>query len=434
MAVSNKLVLSAYGQNQDLINVPPQPLLAKRAPTSGDKAPLGQIWIDVPLSEAWILVSVIANVATWIQIVTGGAGVFGTIALPSTTAAFATGFISLGGVPAISNFGTNNFFFGVGSGNATLTGTNDTGGGEDSLAALTSGSSDTAYGAFSGEALTTGSNNSFFGAGSGTFVTSGGNNTILGADALNAAGATASQNNTAVGYEAMFATTTATQVVAIGSLAMGVGVTTGAANGSVAIGYQSAQALTSGSANVFVGAGSGIATTTGSDNVGVGFTALAANTTQNNNTAVGADALLVNAGANNTALGFQAGGGVLTGARNILLGYLTGTNYVGAESNNIAIGNLGNVAESNVVRIGTVGTGAGQQDRSILAGSVYVTGDAGVGIATTTGLTNVVATIAGTGALTIVSSTGSTARTNAGFIKIYVGTVVAYIPYYTQID
>ena len=63
--------------------------------------------------------------------------------------------------------------------------------------------------------------------------------------------------------------------------------------------------------------------------------------------------------------------------------------------------------------------------------SPYATGDSG-GVLSTTSLTNVVNTTQGVGALTILSTNGNSG-TNAGFIKMYQGTTIIYIPYWTTI-
>lgn len=73
------------------------------------------------------------------------------------------------------------------------------------------------------------------------------------------------------------------------------------------------------------------------------------------------------------------------------------------------------------------------QGNSILSdGNVYSAGDFGVGVAARTAFTNVVNTTQGAGALTLRSTNGN-AGTNAGFMKFYVGTTIAYVPYYTNI-
>ena len=63
---------------------------------------------------------------------------------------------------------------------------------------------------------------------------------------------------------------------------------------------------------------------------------------------------------------------------------------------------------------------------------VIATGDLGSGTVSTTGFTNVVNTTQDVGTLTILSTTGNPGD-NAGFLKIYVGTTIAYVPYFTNI-
>jgi hypothetical protein len=75
----------------------------------------------------------------------------------------------------------------------------------------------------------------------------------------------------------------------------------------------------------------------------------------------------------NAAFGCQIGGALLTGSRNTFLGTAAGSQSVGAaytssESNNILIGHTGITGESNVTRIGTQGSGNGQQNQCFLAG------------------------------------------------------------------
>lgn len=135
----------------------------------------------------------------------------------------------------------------------------------------------------------------------------------------------------------------------------------------------------------------------------------------------------------------------------------TGTITIGgtAQTGTIGIGgssaanmiNIGIGTGANTVNIATTGTGtvtignatggvglAGivSSNGILLAQSLYATGDAG-GVPATVGLSNTVTSIAGgTGAYTITSATGSTARVNTGFLKLYNGTAAIYIPFYAQ--
>lgn len=86
------------------------------------------------------------------------------------------------------------------------------------------------------------------------------------------------------------------------------------------------------------------------------------------------------------------------------------------------------VSGSNVVVSGTVSA------TSVVSGSaVKVTGDPGSGTADTVIITSETDTDQSSGKLSILSDSTSSGN-NAGFIKVYVGTDVAYIPYFTDIS
>lgn len=55
----------AYSLNQPLSNVFPEPIASQRAPQSGDKAPIGTVWVDIPNNQSYILTSLANNTATW---------------------------------------------------------------------------------------------------------------------------------------------------------------------------------------------------------------------------------------------------------------------------------------------------------------------------------------------------------------------------------
>jgi hypothetical protein len=104
--------------------------------------------------------------------------------------------------------------------------------------------------------------------------------------------------------------------------------------------------------NTLIGAAAGNNTLSGTNNTGLGFTTLHALTT----------------GSQNSALGMNTLKGITTGANNIALGYNAASNYTTSESSNIIIGNTGTVSESHVLRIGTNGSGSGQQSSCYIAG------------------------------------------------------------------
>lgn len=155
--------------------------------------------------------------------------------------------------------------------------------------------------------------------------------------------------NLALG-SSMPALTSGTSNVAYGSGALGLLVS---ANGNVAIGNSAASQLVSGGLNV-----------------AVGLNALTAATSTVSNIAIGAGSLaqLTTATGRNTVLGSGAIGALKTGNDNVGIGYLVGNNYTGAESSNILISNDGVAGESNVMRLGTQGSGPRQVSQTYIAG------------------------------------------------------------------
>lgn len=147
------------------------------------------------------------------------------------------------------------------------------------------------------------------------------------------------------------------------------------------VGGSSTMALHSGDANsnVIIGTGAGNPSLSGTGNTALGITNLHALTTGSSNCAIGAEAGFdLTTGNYNTLLGTFAGDSIITGSDNICVGYQAGLNYVSSESDNLIIGNPGVAAESNVLRIGTTGTGVSQQSTCYIAAinGVSVTGAA----------------------------------------------------------
>ena len=128
--------------------------------------------------------------------------------------------------------------------------------------------------------------------------------------------------NTALGYNALNASTSGNENVAIGYSALCVS-TTGYEN--TAVGYQAGDALTSGQRNVFVGMGAATNLTSGHTNVAVGRESMLNSTTSAGNVAVGDRALRSNTtGSNNTALGYNAMWSTNSGGYNVAVGYQAG--------------------------------------------------------------------------------------------------------------
>jgi hypothetical protein len=124
--------------------------------------------------------------------------------------------------------------------------------------------------------------------------------------------------NTAHGYQALNAVTTATS-------------TTG-------IGYRAGASITTGDRCTAVGRLALEAVTTGTDNIAMGYNAGASTTTQSSNTAIGSTALRDMVGSSNTAIGASAGTNMLTGSNNSYIG-ASANGVTRDESNKIVLGN-----------------------------------------------------------------------------------------------
>ncbi len=260
----------------------------------------------------------------------------------------------------------------------------------------TNGDENTFVGHTAGVEVTTGEDNTGIGWRSIFDIKEGGFNTAVGSSSLggqHGSTADASAENVAIGYSAMGGnfdnSATTDQCVAVGALTMN-----GALNnvdGTVAVGYKSLTALTSGASNVAVGYQSADALTTGAQNTAIGDSALGATVDGTSNTAVGAfamsggDAHLYNTGigsqslssvtgSSNTGIGFQAGqtgsNNITSGINNTLIGSQTATNSATAD-NQTVIGQGATGQGDNTVTLGNssvtkVYVGAGGTDQSIV--------------------------------------------------------------------
>ena len=174
--------------------------------------------------------------------------------------------------------------------------------------------------------------------------------------------------NTANGFATLGSNTTGDSNTAEGSGALLLNTTgsSNTANGNNALFHN-----TSGFQNVATGVQALFSNTTGFHNMAAGFQALLSNTTGNHNTADGDNALVHNTtGISNTAIGGHALDQNVTGSSNVALGFQAGFNITG--SGNVCVGeNISGLAdESNVTRIGNIGSTA-------QANGVFVTVGAG---------------------------------------------------------
>ena len=110
-----------------------------------------------------------------------------------------------------------------------------------------------------------------------------------------------------------------------------------------------------------------LATDGGSQNTFVGIDA-GEDSSGRYNTYVGnAAGNVATSGIENSFFGTQAGEYLTTGTGNTFLGYRSGSNAT-TNSYDIYIGNAGAAPETGTIRIGTQGTGSGQQDTTYIAG------------------------------------------------------------------
>jgi len=181
-----------------------------------------------------------------------------------------------------------------------------------------------------------------------------GGNTAEGTNALFSL--TTGDFNTAEGFAALLFNTTGFQNTATGVNALRNN-TTGSSN--TATGVNTLFSNTTGFQNAATGVQALFSNTTGFHNAAAGFQALFSNTTGNHNTADGDNALVhTTTGIFNTAVGGHALDQNVTGSSNVALGFQAGFNITG--NGNVCIGqNIGGLSgESNVTRIGNIGSTA----------------------------------------------------------------------------
>jgi hypothetical protein len=187
----------------------------------------------------------------------------------------------------------------------------------------------------------------------GNMTMTGIGNTATGYHALGAG--TSAESDTATGYEALGGNTTGFDNTAAGYLALSTN-TTGADN--TADGMDALLFNTTGNGNVASGASALINNTTGSDNTGTGVEALGDNSTGENNVATGWFALISNTTGNyNVGDGYFAGSladhSMITGTFNTFLGAMSSAS-TGTLTNATAIGANAEVAANNSLVLGSI--------------------------------------------------------------------------------
>jgi hypothetical protein len=214
--------------------------------------------------------------------------------------------------------------------------------------------------------------------------------------------------------------------------------TVGNAVNNLGIGNNALEDLTTAIRCCAVGVASQANITQGGYNCSFGVSSLYTATTSVCNMAIGYSSLYhaTTGNGNNVAIGTISGWNLTTGENNVMIGGTnnwptvttgTGSAYTSSESNNILFSNVGVVGESNVIRIGTTGSGVCQQNKAYLAGTYGVTpgGTINVALVDSNGQLGSVASLAvaqgGTGAATLTdhgvllgSGTGAVTPTAVG--------------------
>jgi len=210
-------------------------------------------------------------------------------------------------------------------------------------------------------------------------------------------------------------TTTTTGYIQIGGSIM-LSAWGGVANINTFVGESSGNSAVSGSSNTAIGSTSLVGITSGTLNCAMGSGTLSRLTSGDTNTALGVASMFdATTAAGNSAVGYQSLENLLTGSFNISLGYQAAQNYTGAESSNIVIGNTGTAAESNVIRIGTQGSSAGQQNTAYVAG-IYGTTVGGTNSAVFIDNTGKLGTVGGSGGGGVTSITGDSGPALTGAV------------------
>lgn len=376
-----------------------------RAPTTNDNSNflLGDHWEWQQTERVWILVAKTGGIGTWKEIAFGGADSFPT---DSGTATPLAGVLNIFGGTGIETSGSGNtvtitttgdvaqiFHTDVGDAIPAANILNVLGGSNMNTAAVpdlgnnliinlntsilqpatTADGTEGMYSLGSTGFLADrfmyayGNTNTFLGLTAGnTTLTKGTAVNTVGVGAASLSSLTVGVGNTAVGAAAMNATTTASQCVAVGNLSQTVNDTS---PNNTSVGSNSLVSLNGGTgSNVAMGSGSLILLLDGNDNVCLG----------------------------------SGLGALTTGDFNVTVGNGAGDSYLAAESSNILISNSGTLGESNTIRIGTQGTGDGQQNSAYMAG-VYT------------------GTLGATNKVTMVDSTGKLAGSRGSDGQILIG-------------
>ena len=232
----------------------------------------------------------------------------------SATTDSGIGVIYKNGKRFLHDFGDNNIFLGLNSGNFTMSGIYNIAIGSSSLFYNLSGGANTAIGLYSLYHNTTGNYNTAVGYYSLDGNTTGEHNSAFGNASLYTNGGS---NNSSFGSYSLSNNYLGSSNSGFGAWSLNAN-NTGYLNS--AFGYKCLNSNQSGSLNSAFGSSALYNNNSGKQNTALGYIALYNNISGFQNTAVGDSALYNNLGNYNTALGYNAGSNVTTGANLTLIG------------------------------------------------------------------------------------------------------------------
>jgi hypothetical protein len=278
------------------------------------------------------------GIASWQTVSGGGSGYWTASGDDIYNSNTGTITLKVDGSLFLHNYGNANTFLGKSAGNTTTTGFGyNVGVGAGALNAIGAGIYNTGVGASTLQNNAAGIQNTAVGSGALTSNVDADENTAVGAFALGSLAPTTSgagDANTAVGSGAMMYSTTGKQNTAVGCQALG------------------NDPGNTGDNNTAVGYVALFSNTSGVENTALGQNALYNNTTAYYNTALGQAALYnTTTGGDNTGVGQNAGDTVTTGTQNTLVGS-TSDVLTGTLTNATALGYGAIVDASNKVQIG----------------------------------------------------------------------------------
>ena len=242
--------------------------------------------------------------------------------------------------------GSSNIAIGLNALISNLSGSNNTAQGVQALQANTTASQNTAVGYQAGYSISTNTNLAALGYQAAQYQTGNGITAIGSQALLGVSGSSTGGFNVAVGTQVLYANTTGTQNVGVGSQEAGGAIaplrfnTSGSFN--VALGNGALGSNTTASSNTAVGYQAGYSNQTGTENVAIGTEALKDNTTASYSTAVGFRAAENSTGQGNTAFGREALAATTTGVQNNAFGFNSGQSITTGSKNTIIGSYTGN--------------------------------------------------------------------------------------------